>query len=132
MNSCRVCGAREPGKGPRGLAAEVPPLPFATSSVLPSVETRTEVGNQPTGINPSEIAWPGFETSKAAMLLLFALATNKSAPSGESATLLGIEPGGELGNNEALSCSVARPVAVSSTLTLLRFDSATKSRPSFP
>src|SRR5688572_13030496 len=119
MYSCRLRGAGLPGNGPRGFAAEVAPLPFATSSVRPSRVTRTLVGNQPVGIKPSERARPRVSTSNTATLLLVALATNSSSPSGESARLFGIEPGGELGNKDAVSCSITRPLAVSMMLTVL-------------
>ena len=128
--SWRLRGTGEPGNGPRGFAAELKPLPLATTRVLPSLVTRTLVGNQPTGMNPSDLALPAVSTSNTATLLLLALATKSSSPSGESARLLGIEPGGAFGNNDAVSLSVTRPVAVSITLTELRFASATNSRPS--
>src|SRR5581483_7504861 len=132
MYSCRLRGVAVPGKGPRGFAAEVTPLPLATTSVRPSRDTRTLVGYQPTGMKPSDCAWPAVETSKIATSLLFAFATKSVFSSGVSATLFGIVPGGELGNSAALSVSVTLPLAVSITLTVLKFDSATKSRPSRP
>ena len=119
MYSCKLRGAGEPGNGPRGLAAELVPLPLATKSVWPSADTRTLVGNQPTGMKPSDFALPVFSTSKMATLLFVALATKRSSPSGESARLLGIEPGGELGKSDAVSFSPTRPVAVSTMLTVL-------------
>ena len=94
MYSCRFSGRESPGNVPRGLASEVTPLPLATTSVRPSGVARTLVGNQPTGMKPSERAWPRDETSNTATSLLFAFATNSSLPSPESARLLGIAPGG--------------------------------------
>src|SRR5216683_182243 len=109
-----------PGWGPLGLALEIVPLPLATSRCLPSGVTRTDVGYQPTGMKPSERLLPNSETSKMATALIFALATNRVFSSGESARLLGVEPGGELGCNSATRVSIGRPVAVSRTLTVLR------------
>src|ERR1035437_9831446 len=86
-----------PGCGPRGLALDVRPLPLATSRCLPSGVTRTEVGYQPTGMNPNERLLPGFSTSKTATVLLSALATNSIFSSGDSARLFGVDPGGALG-----------------------------------
>src|SRR4051812_30340321 len=106
-------GTDEPGPGPRVFGSEAMPFPLATISVLPSRETRTLVGYQPTGMKPSDSALPGVFTANTATLLLFAFATNSSSPSGESARLLGMEPGGELGNSEAVSFSLTCPVAVS-------------------
>ena len=86
-----------PGCGPSGLALEVSPLPLATSRCLPSGVTRTDVGYQPTGMNPSDRLLPGVPTSKTATTLLSALATKSICSSGESARLLGVEPGGACG-----------------------------------
>ncbi len=98
MNSA-VESLRElmPGWGPSGLALEMAPLPLATSRCLPSGVTRTDVGYQPTGMNPSERLLPGVLTSNTATRLLSALATNSVRSSGESARLLGVEPGGACG-----------------------------------
>src|SRR3954469_15380798 len=117
MNSCRSRGAVVPGNGPRGFAADVTPLPLATSRVFPSAVTRTQVGNQPTGMKPSEVARPTWETSNTATLLLFAFATKSVLPSGANPTLLGVEPGGEFGNSEDVSLSLSLPLVVSITLT---------------
>ncbi len=73
------------------------PLPLATSRCLPSGVTRTEVGYQPTGMNPSERLLPGVLMSKTATALLSAFATNNIFWSGASARLLGVEPGGAWG-----------------------------------
>jgi hypothetical protein len=69
--------------------------------------TRTEVGYQPTGIKPSAREWPMLLTSNTATLLLQALATNSFRPSGDSARLLGVEPGRAAGESEASSVSAA-------------------------
>src|ERR1035441_374097 len=86
-----------PGCGPRGLALGVRPLPLATSRCLPSGVTRTDVGYQPTGMNPSERLLPGFSTSKTATVLLSAFATKSVFSSGDSARLFGVDPGGAFG-----------------------------------
>ena len=59
-------------------------------------------------------------------MLLSALATNRAFSSGDSARLLGVEPGGEFGYSAAMSVSTALPVSVSSTVTVLRLALATK------
>jgi hypothetical protein len=86
-----------PGCGPSGLALGVIPLPLATSRCFPSGVTRTDVGYQPTGMNPSERLLPGFSTSKTATVLLSAFATNSVFSSGESARLFGVDPGRAFG-----------------------------------
>src|ERR1039457_4297518 len=88
---------RTPGWGPWGLALEERPLPLATSRCRPSGVTRTDVGYQPTGMNPSERLFPGFATSKTATMLLLAFATKSIFPSGDSARLFGVDPGGAWG-----------------------------------
>src|ERR1700720_601252 len=108
-----------PGCGPLGLAFEMRPLPLATRSCRPSGVTRTEVGYQPTGMKPSERPLPGTLTSKTAMLLLQALATNNLVSSGDSARLLGVEPGREAGESAASRVSRVLPLAVSMTVTEL-------------
>src|SRR5579863_5887404 len=90
-----------PGTGPLGFAREASPFPFATSKRFPSGVTRTEVGYQPTGMKPSDRLLPMIETSKTAMLLLHALATNNVFSSGDKARLLGVEPGGWDAEKEA-------------------------------
>ena len=121
-------GSVGPGCGPCRLDFGSRPFPLATSKRLPSGVTRTEVGYQPTGMKPSERLAPGCETSKTATLLLQALATKSRRPSGESARLFGVEPGGECGCSAALRVSSGRPVAASSTVTVLRLALATNSR----
>src|SRR5436190_24079452 len=69
MYSLMTAGALLPGLSPCRLAFEMPPLPFATKSLFPSGDTRTEVGYQPVGINPSERALPTSSTSKTASVL---------------------------------------------------------------
>src|SRR5438552_19097034 len=88
-------GSSFPGCGPSRFGLDETPFPLVTKRCFPSGVTRTEVGYQPTGMNPSERLLPGLETSKTARLLLHALATNNKEPSGESAKLLGVDPGGE-------------------------------------
>src|ERR1043166_3309675 len=86
-----------PGCGPSGLALGTSPFPLATSRCLPSGVARTDVGYQPTGMNPSERLLPGVLTSKTATTLLSALATNNVRSSGESARLFGVLPGSACG-----------------------------------
>src|SRR6185369_7111678 len=86
----------------------------------------TEVGYQPTGMNPSERLLPDSETSNTASALMFALATNRIFSSGERARLLGVDPGGDWGSSSATSVSIGFPVSVSSTVTVLRLALATK------
>ena len=64
------------GCGPLGFAIAMFPLPLATSSFFPSGVTRTEVGYQPLGMNPSEWLLPGVSTSNTPMALMLAFATN--------------------------------------------------------
>src|ERR1700744_2391420 len=113
------------GCGPLGLAMAMLPLPLAMSSRLPSSVTRTQVGYQPLGIKPRLRPWPGLETSNTAMALIFALATYKVFSSGESVRLFGVAPFGESGNSVAQRVSLARPVAVSNTVTVLSLALAT-------
>src|SRR5262245_53019418 len=101
------------------------PLPLVTSSRRPSGVTRTDVGYQPTGMNPSERLAPGELTSKTATLLLSAFATNNVRSSGESARLFGVEPGGRPGRSDAVSVSRTLPLSVSITDTLFRAALAT-------
>src|SRR5579859_702434 len=124
--STELVGVGTPGCGPSGLGNEVRPLPLATRSCLPLGVTRTEVGYQPTGINPNERLLPGVLTSKTATRLLSALAMKSVCSSGEMARLLGVEPGGACGYREAEIVSTALPASVSKTLTVLRLALATK------
>ena len=114
------------GCGPFRLALEISPLPLATSKCLPSGVTRTEVGYQPTGINPRERLLPSSAMSKTEMALMFAFATNSNFSSGDSARLFGVEPGGEFGTSSASNVSLMRPESVSRIETVLRFAFATK------
>src|SRR4051812_12542383 len=86
------------GFGPSRLAFDEAPLPLATNSVLPSCESRTEVGYQPVGMNPRGVLSPTSETFTTARLFVFALATNSTDPSGESASELGVHPAGARGS----------------------------------
>src|SRR2546421_1561310 len=125
MYSRTLAGGSLPGCGPLRFAFEMMPFPLATSRCRPSGVTRTEVGYQPTGMKPSERLLPGVRTSKTATLLLSALATNSVFPSGASARLFGVEPGGKPGYNEAIRVSSGFPVSVSITVTLFRAALAT-------
>src|SRR5262245_29022401 len=119
-----------PGCGPIGLATGMTPLPLATNRLFPSGVTRTDVGYHPTGMKPSDRLLPGTLTSKTATILLFAFAMKSIVSSGDRATLFGVEPGGDCGNNAAQIVSIARPASVSSTVTVLRLALATNR--SFP
>src|ERR1044071_1306943 len=125
MYSRTVAGASRPGCGPFRFDREISPFPLATSSRLPSGVTRTDVGYQPTGMNPSERLLPGTPTSNTARLLLSALATNSVFSSGDRARLLGVEPGGRPGCRDAVNVSSVLPVPVSNTVTLFRAALAT-------
>src|SRR5207249_1074254 len=94
MYSRTLAGGSWPGCGPYRLALGMIPFPLATNRRLPSGVTRTEVGYQPTGMNPSERLLPATLTSNTAMLLLSAFATKRVFSSGDSARLFGVEPGG--------------------------------------
>ena len=123
-------GTLSPGLGPFGFAFEIKPFPLATSNRRPSAVTRTDVGYHPTGMKPNDRLFPGVATSKTATVLISAFATKSRDSSGDRARLLGVLPGGECGFNSAIKVSTVRPLAVSSTDTLLRFALATnKCRP---
>ena len=121
----RRLAARSPGLGPSRLARELCPLPLATKIVLPSRETRTEVGYQPVGMKPSGVLAPGSLTFTTARLLVLALATKRIDSSAESASELGVQPGGRVGSMAVPIVSMALPAAVSITLTELRLALAT-------
>src|SRR3954463_3186391 len=125
--SCTVEGGCLPGWGPLRLDFEIRPFPLATSKCLPFGVTRTQVGYQPTGINPSERLRPGSETSNTETALMLAFATNSVRSSGDSARLFGVDPGGDRGSNSAISVSTTLPLSVSRTVTVLRLAFATKS-----
>src|SRR5262249_62334208 len=82
------------GGGPGGLAEETSPLAERTKTRRPSPLKAAAVGYQPVGRNPATRLPPAASTRATATVLLSALATRRVAPSGESATLLGVEPGG--------------------------------------
>src|SRR5690349_8597992 len=86
------------GLGPSRFALELAPLPLAMKRVLPSRATRTEVGYQPAGMNPSGALEPGSLTLTTATSLVLALATNRTDSSGDSASELGVQPAGALGS----------------------------------
>src|ERR1051325_5044977 len=125
MYSFTLAGGSRPAAGPLRLLFEINPLPFATNSFFPSGVTRTLVGYQPTGMNPSDVLLPGLLTSNTATALMFAFATKRCFSSGESAREFGVLPVGESGSNAATSVSTVLPVSVSSTETELRLAFAT-------
>ena len=92
---------------------------------MPSRATRTEVGYQPAGMNPSGVLSPGSLTLTTARSLVLALATNRTDSSGESASELGVLPGGALGSIAVPIVSTALPASVSKTVTVLRLALAT-------
>ena len=92
---------------------------------MPSRETRTEVGYQPVGMNPSGVLAPGSFTLTTARWLVLALATRRIDSSGESASELGVHPAGAAGSMAVPIVSTALPAAVSITVTVLRFALAT-------
>src|SRR4051812_40763683 len=102
----------KPGRGPSRLAPEEPPLPLATHSVLPSRLTRTLVGYQPVGRNPSVLLAPIFATLKTATSLVLAFVTNRMDSSGVSASELGVLPGGHRGSMAVLIVSTVLPLLV--------------------
>src|SRR5262249_25284159 len=116
---------RASGFGPSRLALEVVPFPLATYRVRPSRATRTEVGYQPVGMNPGGALARGSLTFTTGRLLLLALATNSTEPSGESASELGVLPDGARGSMAVPIVSTAWPAAVSKTVTVLRLALAT-------
>src|SRR5262245_37347371 len=88
---------RASGVGPSLFAKEVDPFPLVTQSVLPSRLTRTLVGYQPVGMNPSGVECAGSLTFTIARSLVLALATKRMDPSGESASEFGVQPDGAFG-----------------------------------
>ena len=116
------------GCGPRGLATGVRPLPESTSTFSASRSYATPVGYQPVGMKPRKRLSPGSATSTTATVLLSAFATSSVWPSGESASALGVEPGGALGESATPIRSTVWRVARSTTETALVLAQATKSR----
>src|SRR3954471_22100187 len=53
-----VGGDSAPGRGPCEFAFDDIPLPLVTRMRFSLPWNRTEVGYQPTGMNPSDLAWP--------------------------------------------------------------------------
>src|SRR5215475_5547372 len=96
----------------------------------PRALNATPVGYQPVGINPATRPAPGFDTSTTATLLLSAFATSSLLPSGESASALGVDPGGACGNNATEICSTAFISHGSIAYTAFVFAQATNNRPS--
>src|SRR5262245_42446642 len=88
----------ERGFGPSRLAFEDAPLPLVTYRVWPSRATRTEVGYQPVGMNPSGALEPTALTFTTARQFVLALATNRTDSSGVSASELGVLPEGARGS----------------------------------
>src|SRR5580698_8660076 len=117
------------GFGPKGLAIDVNPFPFATQIWLPI--TCTAVGYQPTGIKPFDNPAPGVLTSNTARQLLSALATYKVLSSLLRASALVVGPGSELGYRAAFSVSTTFRSRISITETLLSLALATNSHRPF-
>ncbi len=105
---------------PPGFAFGSSPRALMINSCRPFGVIRTDDGIQPVGTNPSARPARGVLTSKTATLLLLALATNSVLPSGDSARLSGVEPGGSSGAKDDRRVSTPRPVSVSMTVTVLR------------
>src|SRR5215203_3346250 len=118
-----------PGCAPRGLAAEVSPLPLRMKIRLPSRLHWAAVGYQPVGMRPRTTLAPGRETSTTATVLLSALATRSVWPSGDRPRPLGVLPGGVAGLRASEICSLAARAARSTTQTALVLAQATNSRP---
>src|SRR5512135_2717316 len=118
-------GAPARGCGPSRLAFEVVPLPLATQSALPSRATRTEVGYQPVGMNPSGVLPPNSLTFTTATLFVSALAMNSIDPSGERLKELGVLPAGAFGAIAVPIVSTDLPASASKTETELRLALAT-------
>src|SRR5438105_3956346 len=79
-------------------------------------------------MKPIGLASPGFSTLKTARLLLSALATNNSLPSGVRLRLLGVFPEGAAGNRAQLIVSSDLPFReTSSTLTAVELEHDTNS-----
>src|ERR1700676_5177897 len=79
-------------------------------------------------MKPIGFASPGFSTLKTARLLLSALATNSSLPSGVRLRLLGVLPDGTAANRAQLIVSSGLPFCdTSSTLTAVELEQETKS-----
>src|ERR1700683_4567322 len=108
---------------------EEKPLPLATNIFFPII--LTDVGYQPTGINPFDLLDPGWLTSNTARQLSSALATYKVLSSLLRASALVVEPGSELGYRAAFSVSTTFRSRISITETLLSLAFATNSQRPF-
>src|SRR5580658_5113865 len=94
----------------------------------PSAATVTAMGYQPVGMKPATVDGPVVPFSGrsiTATVLLSALATNKRFPSGEAASQLGVDPGGDLGCSAMLIRSRTIPVSGSWTYTRLVLEQVT-------
>src|SRR5215470_10020008 len=115
------------GFGPRGFGEDASPLPERTKICLPSPLKAAAVGYQPVGRKPATRLSLSGPTDATATVLLSALATSSVPPSGESATLLGVEPGGEEGWSAIEICSFGAFDSRSTTQTAFVLAQATKS-----
>src|SRR5580692_5219040 len=116
------------GLGPWGLGSEENPLALATYSF--ESMTRTTLGYQPVGTNPSDLLEPGALTSNTARQLLSALATYNVLSSAARATELLVVPLSWVGNTAVFSVSSTVDRFRSTTETVLSFALATnKYRP---
>ena len=107
--------------GPSRLAHEVVPLPLGSPySVLPSAESRTEVGNQPVGMNPSGLLAPASLTFTTATSFVAEFATKSIDSSAVSASELGIEPAGAPGSMAVPIVSIGLFASRSTTVTVFR------------
>src|SRR4051812_11655564 len=92
MYSFTLFGGGAVGIGPLRLGFETSPLPLAKYTFLSSGLKRTDVGYQPVGMKPSDLALARSETLNTDRLLASALATNNIWPSGVRARLFGVLP----------------------------------------
>jgi hypothetical protein len=100
-------------------------LPLSTRIALS--QKRTAVGYQPVGTKPWNRLSPARVTSTTATVLLSAFATSSVAPSGESASALGVAPGGAFGESAMAMRSATRRVARSIAHTAFVLAHATNS-----
>src|ERR1700754_5065752 len=111
------------GLGPCGLGSDEKPLALATYSLL-SI-TRTTLGNQPVGTNPSDWLEPGLVTSNTARQLLSALAIYKVLSSLLRATELLVVPLSGVGDTAVFRVSSTLALRTSITDTVLSLALAT-------
>src|SRR5437879_2932363 len=119
-------GRRE-GLGPLGFGYERCPFPFSTTNV-PDGSTRTAVGYQPVGMNPST-RLRSVEMSTTAATLPSEHATKSRLPSGARPSAEGVMPSGWRGVIARLMLSMTRNSLASVTptaYTLLVLAAATK------